>query len=151
MGPLKGVKVVEFAGIGPGPFCCMLLADMGADVLRVDRAMNVGNDQYEPKYNNLLRGRKNIALDLKHPDGVEAALKLCDQADIIIEGSAQALWNGTVWDPMSSLHATRSSRRMTGWGQDGPITKTPGHDINYIALAGALYAIGSKESGPVPL
>ena len=61
MGPLKGVKVVEFAGIGPGPFCCMLLADMGADVLRVDRAMNVGNDQYEPKYNNLLRGRKNIA------------------------------------------------------------------------------------------
>lgn len=152
MGPLKGVKVVEFAGIGPGPFCCMLLADMGADVLRVDRAMNVGNDQYEPKYNNLLRGRKNIALDLKHPDGVEAALKLCDQADIIIEGFRPGVMErlGLGPDVVFARNKKVVYGRMTGWGQDGPIAKTPGHDINYIALTGALYAIGSKESGPVP-
>ena len=152
MGPLKGVKVVEFAGIGPGPFCCMLLADMGADVLRVDRAMNVGNDQYEPKYNNLLRGRKNIAFDLKHPDGVEAALKLCDQADIIIEGFRPGVMErlGLGPDVVFARNKKVVYGRMTGWGQDGPIAKTPGHDINYIALTGALYAIGSKESGPVP-
>ena len=152
MGPLKGVKVVEFAGIGPGPFCCMLLADMGADVLRVDRAINVGNDQYEPKYNNLLRGRKNIALDLKHPDGVEAALKLCDQADIIIEGFRPGVMErlGLGPDVVFARNKKVVYGRMTGWGQDGPIAKTPGHDINYIALTGALYAIGSKESGPVP-
>ena len=77
MGVLDGVKVVEFAGIGPGPMACMLLADMGANVLRVDRAVNVGADIMEPKFNTLLRGRKNVALDLKHPDGVAAALRLC--------------------------------------------------------------------------
>ena len=86
MGPLKGVKVVEFAGIGPGPMCCMLLADMGADVIRIDRAVNVDRDPIEPRFNTLLRSRKNVAIDLKNPDGVEAALKLCDQADILIEG-----------------------------------------------------------------
>jgi len=152
MGPLKGVKVVEFAGIGPGPFCCMLLADMGAEVLRVDRAVNVGNDMYEPKYNNLLRGRKNIALDLKHPDGVEAALKLCDQADIIIEGFRPGVMErlGLGPDVVFARNKKVVYGRMTGWGQDGPIAKTPGHDINYIALTGALYAIGSKKSGPVP-
>ncbi len=152
MGPLKGVKVVEFAGIGPGPFCCMLLADMGADVLRIDRAVNVGNDISEPKYNNLLRGRKNIALDLKHPDGVEAALKLCDKADIIIEGFRPGVMErlGLGPDVIFERNKKVVYGRMTGWGQDGPIAKTPGHDINYIALTGALYAIGSKENGPVP-
>ena len=152
MGPLKGVKVVEFAGIGPGPFCCMLLADMGANVLRIDRAVNVGNDISEPKYNNLLRGRKNIALDLKHPDGVEAALKLCDKADIIIEGFRPGVMErlGLGPDVIFERNQKVVYGRMTGWGQDGPIAKTPGHDINYIALTGALYAIGSKESGPIP-
>lgn len=152
MGALSGVKVVEFAGIGPGPFCCMLLADMGAEVIRVDRAVNVGADMYEPKYNNLLRGRKNIALDLKHPDGVEAALKLCDQADIIIEGFRPGVMErlGLGPDVVFARNKKIVYGRMTGWGQDGPIAKTPGHDINYIALTGALYAIGSKESGPVP-
>ena len=92
MGPLKGVKVVEFAGIGPGPFCCMLLADMGADVLRIDRAVNVGNDISEPKSNNLLRGRKRIALDLKHPDGVEAALtRALDVRDWQVRQAAEDL------------------------------------------------------------
>ena len=152
MGVLSGVKIVEFAGIGPGPFCCMLLADMGAEVIRVDRAMNVGKDPYEPRFNNLLRGRKNVALDLKHPDGVEAALKLCDQADILIEGFRPGVMERLELGP--DVVFARNKKivygRMTGWGQDGPIAKTPGHDINYIALTGALYAIGSKEGGPVP-
>ncbi len=152
MGVLSGVKIVEFAGIGPGPFCCMLLADMGAEVIRVDRAMNVGKEPYEPRFNNLLRGRKNVALDLKHPDGVETALKLCDQADILIEGFRPGVMERLELGP--DVVFARNKKivygRMTGWGQDGPIAKTPGHDINYIALTGALYAIGSKEGGPVP-
>ncbi|MEE2688012.1 MAG: CaiB/BaiF CoA-transferase family protein [Pseudomonadota bacterium] len=152
MGVLSGVKIVEFAGIGPGPFCCMLLADMGAEVIRVDRAMNVGKEPYEPRFNNLLRGRKNVALDLKHPDGVETALKLCDQADILIEGFRPGVMERLDLGP--DVVFARNKKivygRMTGWGQDGPIAKTPGHDINYIALTGALYAIGSKKSGPVP-
>ena len=152
MGPLKGVKVVEFAGIGPGPFCCMLLADMGAEILRIDRAVNVNNDMYEPKYNNLLRGRKNVALDLKLSDGVETALKLCDQADILIEGFRPGVMErlGLGPDVIFLRNKQIIYGRMTGWGQDGPIAKTPGHDINYIALTGALYAIGSEKSGPVP-
>lgn len=152
MGVLSGVKIVEFAGIGPGPFCCMLLADMGAEVIRVDRAMNVGKEPYEPRFNNLLRGRKNVALDLKHPDGVETALKLCDQADILIEGFRPGVMERLDLGP--DVVFARNKKivygRMTGWGQDGPIAKTPGHDINYIALTGALYAIGSKKGGPVP-
>ncbi len=152
MGVLSGVKIVEFAGIGPGPFCCMLLADMGAEVIRVDRAMNVGKEPYEPRFNNLLRGRKNVALDLKHPDGVETALKLCDQADILIEGFRPGVMERLELGP--DVVFARNKKivygRMTGWGQDGPIAKTPGHDINYIALTGALYAIGSKKGGPVP-
>ena len=152
MGPLAGVKVVEFAGIGPGPFCCMLLSDMGADVIRLDRAANVGADPNEPKYNNLLRGRKNIALDLKHPDGVEAALKICDHADILIEGFRPGVMERLGLSP--EVIMGRNPRivfgRMTGWGQDGPIAHTAGHDINYIALTGALHAIGTKENGPTP-
>ena len=152
VGPLAGVKVVEFAGIGPGPFCCMLLADMGASVLRIDRANNVGRDMIEPKFNTLLRGRKNIAVDLKHPDGVEAALKLCDQADILIEGFRPGVMErlGLGPDIVMARNAKIIYGRMTGWGQDGPIARTPGHDINYIALTGALHAIGTKEGGPVP-
>jgi alpha-methylacyl-CoA racemase len=152
MGPLAGVKVVEFAGIGPGPFCCMLLSDMGADVIRVDRAANVGADPNDPKYNNLLRGRKNIALDLKHPDGVEAALKLCDQADILIEGFRPGVMERLGLSPevIMGRNPKIVYGRMTGWGQDGPIAHTAGHDINYIALTGALHAIGTKENGPTP-
>lgn len=152
MGPLSGVKVVEFAGIGPGPFCCMLLADMGADVLRIDRAANVDKDPMEPRFNILLRGRKNIALDLKSADGVEVALKLCEQADILIEGFRPGVMErlGLGPDVVFARNKKIVYGRMTGWGQDGPIARTPGHDINYIALTGALHAIGSKQSGPVP-
>jgi alpha-methylacyl-CoA racemase len=152
MGPLSGVKVVEFAGIGPGPFCCMLLADMGATVLRIDRAANVDKDPMEARFNTLLRGRKNIALDLKSSGGVEAALQLCEQADILIEGFRPGVMErlGLGPDAIFARNKKIVYGRMTGWGQDGPIAHTPGHDINYIALTGALHAIGSKESGPVP-
>ncbi len=152
MGPLKGVKVVEFAGIGPGPFCCMMLADMGADVIRIDRAINVGNDTQEPRFNTLLRGRKNIAIDLKNAAGVETALKLCDQADILIEGFRPGVMErlGLGPDVVFKRNPKIVYGRMTGWGQDGPIAHTAGHDINYIALTGALYAVGTKEGGPIP-
>ena len=152
MGALDGVRIVEFAGIGPGPFACMLLADMGAEVIRVDRAGTVGKDPVKPAYGTTLRGRRNIALDLKHKDGVETALALCEKADILIEGFRPGVMERLGLGPQVVLK--RNPRlvygRMTGWGQDGPIAKTPGHDINYIALTGALHAIGTRAGGPVP-
>ncbi|MBV1878922.1 MAG: CoA transferase [Pseudomonadales bacterium] len=152
MGPLDGVKVVEFAGIGPGPMCCMLLADMGADVIRLDRVANVDNEPMQPRFNTLLRGRMNIAVDLKNPEGVETALQLCDNADILIEGFRPGVMErlGLGPDVVFARNAQIVYGRMTGWGQDGPIAHTAGHDINYIALTGALHAIGTKENGPVP-
>jgi alpha-methylacyl-CoA racemase len=130
----------------------MLLADMGAEVIRVDRAVNVGKDPQEPRFNTLLRGRKNVAIDLKHADGVEAALKLCDRADILIEGFRPGVMErlGLGPDIVFGRNKKIVYGRMTGWGQDGPIAHTAGHDINYIALTGALHAIGTKEGGPVP-
>jgi alpha-methylacyl-CoA racemase len=151
MGVLKGVKVVEFAGIGPGPFSCMLLADMGADVIRIDRAQNVGKDSEEPRYSPTLRGRPNVAIDLKNDAGRETALALCDQADILIEGFRPGVMErlGLGPDVVFARNPKLIYGRMTGWGQDGPIAMTAGHDINYIALSGALHAIGTKEA-PVP-
>ena len=152
MGALDGVRIVEFAGIGPGPFCSMLLADMGADIIRVDRAANVGRETDHPKFNTLLRGRKNIAIDLKHPSGVDAALKLCDRADAIVEGFRPGVMERLGLDPETLL--ARNPKlvvgRMTGWGQTGPIAHTAGHDINYISLSGALYSIGEEDGPPVP-
>jgi alpha-methylacyl-CoA racemase len=130
----------------------MLLADMGAQVLRIDRAANVDKDIMEPRFNTLLRGRKNIALDLKQPAGVEAALALCEQADILIEGFRPGVMErlGIGPDVVLAANPKIVYGRMTGWGQTGPIAKTPGHDINYIALTGVLHANGTKASGPVP-
>ncbi|MEZ5854050.1 MAG: CaiB/BaiF CoA-transferase family protein [Hyphomicrobiaceae bacterium] len=152
MSTLKGIKVVEFAGIGPGPFAAMLLADMGADVIRIDRADYVGRDPRDPRTNTTLRSRRNIALDLKNPAGVETALALVDQADILIEGFRPGVMErlGLGPDVVMARNPRLVYGRMTGWGQDGPIAKTPGHDINYIALTGALQAIGTKAGGPVP-
>lgn len=153
MGPLEGVKIVEFAGIGPGPHCCMLLADMGADVVRVDRAANVGKPTVVPdKFNNLTRNRPNIALDLKHPDGVETALKLCEQADIVIEGFRPGVLErlGLGPDVLMARNPKLVIGRMTGWGQTGPISHTAGHDINYISLSGALSCIGPVDGPPTP-
>ena len=152
MGTLSGVKVVEFAGIGPGPFCAMLLADMGAEVIRIDRAANVGMETQSPAVQTTLRGRRNLALDLKQPDAVETALALCGKADILIEGFRPGVMERLGLGPQVVFKRNPKLiyGRMTGWGQDGPIAHTAGHDINYIALTGALHAIGSKAHGPVP-
>jgi alpha-methylacyl-CoA racemase len=156
MGPLEGIRVVELAGIGPAPFCAMLLADMGAEVVRVDRAANVGQDTgregEDPRFSLLLRSRRNIAVDLKNPDGSAAVLRMIDRADALIEGFRPGVMERLGLGPDSCL--ARNPRlvygRMTGWGQDGPIANTAGHDINYIALSGALYSIGERGGPPVP-
>jgi alpha-methylacyl-CoA racemase len=156
MGPLEGLKIVELAGIGPAPFCAMLFADMGAEVVRVDRAANVGTDTdrdgNDARFNLLLRGRRNIAVDLKNKTGQDAALRLIDQADALIEGFRPGVMERLGLGPDICL--ARNPKlvygRMTGWGQDGPIAHIAGHDINYIALSGALAAIGQPGGPPVP-
>jgi alpha-methylacyl-CoA racemase len=152
-GPLTGLKIIEIAGIGPGPFCAMMLADMGADVIRVDRAGNVmGGDPATPPADVLNRGRRSIGVDLKHPDGVEAVLSLLEVADGLIEGFRPGVMERLGLGPEAAL--ARNPKlvygRMTGWGQDGPYAPTAGHDINYIALAGALDPIGRRGEAPVP-
>src|SRR5271170_7287472 len=160
MGPLEGVRIIELAGIGPAPFCAMLLSDMGAEVIRVDRASNVGHDDSrvggppgeEYRFNLLARGRRNIAVDLKDPAGVAATLRLIDRADALIEGFRPGVMERLGLGP--DLCLARNPKlvygRMTGWGQDGPIAHTAGHDINYIALSGVLYSIGAAGGPPVP-
>jgi len=152
-GPLSGVKVVEIAGIGPGPFCAMLLADMGADVIRVARAQAVtGGSPDSPSLDIMNRGRRSIGVDLKQPEGVETVLRLVEQADALLEGFrpgvAERLGIGP--DDCLALNPKLVYGRMTGWGQDGPYAPTAGHDINYIALAGALDPIGRLGDKPVP-
>ena len=152
-GPLTGVKVLEIAGIGPGPFCGMLLADMGADVLRVDRlqASDLGMPM-EPKYEITSRGRRSIALDLKRPESIQTVLALAARADALFEGFRPGVTERLGLGPDACL--ARNPRlvygRITGWGQDGPLAQAAGHDINYIALTGALHAIGRKGEAPVP-
>ncbi len=153
MGPLQGVKVIELAGIGPGPFCGMMLADMGAEVLRIDRARNVpGAERRNMSGDVLGRGRRSVGVDLKHPKGVETVLRLVEQADVLFEGFRPGVVERLGLGPEVCL--ARNPRlvygRMTGWGQDGPLAKAAGHDINYIALAGALDAIGRAGEAPVP-
>ena len=152
MSVLSGIRVVEFGGIGPGPYCCMLLADMGAEVVRVERTTVVGCDSVAPHFNTMLRGQRSVALDLKHPGGRDAALRLCDGADIVIEGFRPGVMESLGLGPEVVLarHPAVVYGRMTGWGQTGPLADTPGHDINYIALTGALHAIGTAAQGPVP-
>jgi len=149
MGPLAGVKIVEFAGIGPGPMCAMLLADLGADIIRLDR---INPEQPKFRSNILNRNRYSISIDLKHPDGLEAALRLVDGADAVIEGFRPGVMERLGVGPEVCL--ARNPKlvygRMTGWGQDGPLAHAAGHDINYIALTGALHAIGPKDGPPSP-
>ncbi len=152
-GPLDGVRIIEIAGIGPGPFAAMLLSDMGAEVLRVDRAQNVrGGSPDHPPIDLLNRGRRSVGIDLKHPDGVETVLKLVEKADALIEGFrpgvAERLGIGP--DDCRARNPKLVYGRMTGWGQDGPYAQAAGHDINYISLAGALDAIGRRGEAPVP-
>lgn len=153
MGPLKGVRVVEIAGIGPGPFAAMVLADLGADVLRVDRADRVRDEIPDAPHLDLLnRGRRSVGVDLKHPDGVEALLMLVESADGLIEGFRPGVAERLGIGPEACLE--RNPRlvfgRMTGWGQDGPYSSMAGHDINYIALSGVLGTIGREGGAPVP-
>jgi len=153
MGPLQGVKVIEFAGIGPAPMCAMLLADLGATVLRIDRPVpaDVGIDK-PLKYNLLLRGRSAISVDLKHPEGVAFVLELLSRADLCIEGFRPGTMERIGLGPDACLAANPRLvyGRMTGWGQDGPLAPTAGHDLNYIALSGALHAIGRRGQPPTP-
>ena len=151
-GPLGGVRVIEIAGIGPGPFAAMMLADMGAEVIRVDRTQAVRDDATGVNWDVMLRGRRNIALDLKHPEGVETLLTLVERADAIIEGFRPGVMErlGVGPDVCMSRNPTLVFGRMTGWGQAGPYANAAGHDINYIALAGALAHFGRAGEPPTP-
>ena len=153
MGPLQGIKIIEMAGIGPGPFCAMLLADMGADVLRIDRADAVGaKGERDPRLEPLSRGRPSIALDLKQPKAIDTVLKLVAGADALIEGFRPGVMErlGLGPDACRSVNPRLVFGRMTGWGQEGPLAQAAGHDINYIAITGALHAIGRAGGAPVP-
>jgi alpha-methylacyl-CoA racemase len=151
-GPLNGVRVVELAGIGPGPFAAMLLADMGADVDRVDRTANV--EAARPSTDLLARGRRSVAVDLKQPAGAEVVLRLVERADVLVEGFRPGVAERLGVGPEACLARNPALvyGRMTGWGQDGPLAARAGHDIDYIALAGALHPIGPADGPPtVPL
>ena len=151
-GPLAGYKVVEMVGLGPAPFCAMMLADMGAEVIRIDRlARAAGVLGGEPRFDVTARGRRSLGIDLKKPGAAETLLQLVDQADILIEGFRPGVMERLGLGPEVCL--ARNTRlvygRMTGWGQHGPLAHAAGHDINYIALTGALHAIGRPGEPPV--
>src|ERR1700682_3936827 len=153
MGVLSGYKIVEFAGIGPAPMCAMLLSDMGAEVLRLDRAEDASLGIHtESKYNLLGRGRRSVAIDLKRREGTDLALKLIERADALLEGFRPGVMERLGLGP--NVCQARNPKlvygRMTGWGQDGPLALAAGHDINYIALTGALHSIGRKGQKPTP-
>ncbi|NIO03827.1 MAG: CoA transferase [Proteobacteria bacterium] len=153
MGPLAGYKVVEIASIGPGPMCAMLLSDMGAEVLRVDRIRPSGLGlAIPPRFDLLNRGRRSVAIDLKKKEGLKIALRLVEQADVLIEGFrpgvAERLGIGP--EDCFARNPELIYGRVSGWGQEGPLAHAAGHDINYIALVGALHAIGRAGETPVP-
>lgn len=153
MGPLSGIRVLELEAIGPGPFCGMMLADMGADVLLVDRErdarLGFGRERW---YDVMMRGRRSVTLDLKSPRGAEAALQLATKADALIEGFRPGVLERLGLGPDALLAANPKLviGRMTGWGQTGPLAPRAGHDIDYIALSGVLHAIGHEGERPVP-
>jgi len=155
MGPLTGYRVIELAGIGPGPFCAMLLSDMGAEIIRVDRIepseLGTGAN-LDTKFKILDRGRKSVAIDLQKPEGLETALRLVKKADALIEGFRPGVTERLGIGPKEcfAINPKLVYGRMTGWGQEGPMSHAAGHDINYISLAGALHAIGRAGEAPVP-
>ncbi|MGW4804558.1 CaiB/BaiF CoA transferase family protein [Kitasatospora sp. NPDC004272] len=146
-GPLAGLRIVELGGIGPGPFAAMLLGDLGAEVIRIDRPADAGR----PGFPVLHRGRRSVAADLKHPEGAAAVLRLVDGADAVIEGFRPGVAERLGLGPDTCLARNPALvyGRMTGWGQDGPKAQEPGHDINYIALSGALHTVGPAGGAPV--
>ncbi|TCO51476.1 alpha-methylacyl-CoA racemase [Kribbella antiqua] len=148
MGPLQGVKVVELAGLGPAPFACMMLAELGADVLRIDRPGG-GLSLGPPELDLVNRGRRSVALDLKNPQAIDVVRRLVAQADVLVEGFRPGVTERLGLGP-EDCHAINPKLvygRMTGWGQDGPLAQSAGHDIDYIALSGALHLIG-RAGGP---
>jgi alpha-methylacyl-CoA racemase len=153
MGPLAGIRVIEFEAIGPGPFAGMLLADMGADVILVDRAASSGLGLERQRWMDvMMRGKRSVTLDLKSKDGAAAALELTARADALIEGFRPGVMErlGLGPDAVFKRNPKLVYGRMTGWGQDGPMAARAGHDLNYIALAGVLHAFGRKGEAPVP-
>ena len=152
-GPLNGFKIIEFAGLGPAPFAGMMLSDMGAEILRIDRMSsksteNSGDDNFDI----LSRGRQTLTIDLKKPDGALLALKMIEKADALIEGFRPGVMEKLGLGPEKCLKKNPKLvyGRMTGWGQEGPLSKFAGHDINYLSLTGALHSIGRKGSNPTP-
>jgi alpha-methylacyl-CoA racemase len=154
MGPLAGVRVIEFAGIGPAPFCGMLLADLGADVVLVERPEGGGPPEVPRPFDVLHRGKRSIVLDLKTPEGVAAARTLAARADVLLEGFRPGVMERIGLGPETCLAGNPRLvyGRMTGWGQSGPLSPRAGHDIDYLAMSGALHAIGRRGGPPqVPL
>lgn len=151
-GPLAGLRIVEIAGIGPAPFCCMMLADQGAEVIRVNRLTSGALDLGNSRRDILNRSRRAIGVDLKHPEGVALVRRLCHRADGVVEGFRPGVMERLGLGPDVLLHTNQKLvyGRMTGWGQTGPLAHAAGHDINYIALSGALAAIGEPDRAPVP-
>jgi alpha-methylacyl-CoA racemase len=149
-GPLSGIKIIELAGIGPSPYAAMLLADLGADILRLERANPDASD--EPYWDLLTRSRHSVAVNLKHPEGRELVLELAQQADALIEGFRPGVTErlGLGPDDLRAVNERLVYGRMTGWGQEGPLASRAGHDINYIAISGALWPIGRAGERPVP-
>lgn len=155
MGPLENIRVLEMGGIGPGPFCGMLFADMGADVLRVDRVVESDlGIPTPPEFDLFNRGKRSVAVDLKSPDGVRTVMELIAKADMLIEGFRPGVMEKLGLGPSACLavNPALAYGRMTGWGQAGPMSQVAGHDLNYVALTGALHAIGPRDGAPsVPL
>ncbi len=152
MGPLHGFKIIEFAGIGPGPFCAMLFADMGAEIIRIDRiGANPATDDAE-RHNVAARGRRSVALDLKTPGATHIVMRMCRQVDGIIEGFRPGVMERLGLGPAECLRENPRLvyGRMTGWGQSGPLAHVAGHDINYLALSGSLYMFGRANEKPSP-
>lgn len=155
-GPLKGIRVVEMVGIGPCPFAAMMLADMGAEVIRIDRKLDPGAPRLFPilgtKFDVLARGRRSLAVDLKHPEGVNVVLGLVAQADVLLEGFRPGVMEKLGLGPDVCL--MRNGKlvygRITGWGQDGPLAKAAGHDLNYLGLTGLLPSFGRPDTPPPP-
>jgi alpha-methylacyl-CoA racemase len=155
-GPLTGIKIIEMVGLGPCPFAAMMLADMGAEVIRIDRKTKPGADNPFPmlgtKFDVMARGRRSLALDLKHPEARKVVLQLVEQADILIEGFRPGVMERLGLGPDACL--ARNPKlvfgRITGWGQSGPLSQAAGHDLNYIALSGMLHAMGRADTPPSP-
>ncbi len=152
MGPLQGIKIIEVGGIGPGPFCGMMLSDMGADVIRIERKGH--SAMTEPKYDVMMRNRRSMAIDLRKPEGVGTVLEMVGKVDALQEGFRPGVMEKLGLGPDECLQ--RNPRlvygRMTGWGQEGPLAPMAGHDINYISLSGALHTFGARGGKPsIPL